>query len=124
MKGKMLNLANQIDQRSKSLDVQISRARKVESQNDINWFKCIRQIDLLNAKFEDVFRETLAKTPKMISKNYRKGGCMIEVNIGRILGFEVVLYLFESITSGITYARYVSFNKNNGVIYMRDLLNI
>ncbi len=120
----MLTLSNQIDQRAKSLDVQILRAKKVYTQTDIDWIKCIGEVNNLSAKFEDIFRETLAKTPKMISKNYRKGGCMIEVNLGKILNFEVILYLFESISSGVTYAKYIAFNKIKGSVYSRDLLNI
>lgn len=120
----MFKLANQIDQRSKSLDVQIAKSQKVNNQEDINWIKCISEVNQLSAKFEDVFKKVLTKYPSSISKNYRKGGCMIDIKLGKILGYEVILYLFESVTNGVSHAKYIAFNKNKGVVYSRNLLDI
>lgn len=120
----MKNLTNMIKQRANDSDVQISRAKKVSSHSEIMWIKCKQAVDLLSPRFEEVFAEKLREDANSVRKVEERRSTLIEVEMEEVIGYRVILQMRETDDRGVIDAKYVAFNTEKGVVYIRDLFNI
>lgn len=118
----MKTLADLIDEKAQSLDIQIQKARIVDG-DEAEWIKCKKEVDMLDGDYEAVLFRILEQNSLGIRKYPRGKMMQIVIPMGLLNGYEVLLMIDEHTEKGVKKAYYIAFNSRGANCYIRYLVN-